>query len=258
MKTVILAGGLGTRISEETTLRPKPMVEIGGMPILWHIMRHYARYGINEFVICVGYKGHMIKEWFANYFLHHSDVTFDLRGHDVKIHHNASEPWLVTLVNTGEATQTAGRLKRVRSHVGDSTFCMTYGDGLTDVDIGKLVDFHHKQKTMATLTAIQPPGRFGAIDFKRKRVVGFHEKPAGDGTWVNGGYFVLEPSVFDLIEGDDTSWEFGPMEVLAHRGELAAFRHDGFWQCMDTQRDRMLLEQIWASGKAPWKPDDER
>lgn len=254
MKVVILAGGLGSRISEETTARPKPMVEIGGMPILWHIMRHYSRHGFDEFVICVGYKGWMIKEWFANYYLHNSDVTFDLRDHGMQIHRNTSEPWKVTLVDTGERTQTGGRLKRVRSHVGDSTFCLTYGDGLSDVDLGKVVEFHRAQKTKATLTAVQPPGRFGAIDFKRSKVVGFHEKPAGDGTWVNGGYFVLEPSVFDMIEGDETSWEFGPMESLAHQGELSAYRHDGFWQCMDTLRDRNLLEQIWQSGKAPWMP----
>ncbi|HNY30905.1 MAG TPA: glucose-1-phosphate cytidylyltransferase [Fibrobacteria bacterium] len=254
MKAVILAGGLGTRLAEETTVRPKPMVEIGGKPILWHIMRHYSRHGIREFVICLGYKGHLIKEWFSNYFLYSSDVTFDLRGNRLQVHHTESEDWKVTLLDTGEATQTGGRLRRIREHVSDGTFCATYGDGLSDVDVGKLIDFHRKQKTLATLTAVQPPGRFGTIDFKRKRVVGFHEKPPGDGTWINGGYFVLEPKALDLIEGDDTSWERGPMETLAGRGELAAFRHDGFWQCMDTVRDRTHLEELWNSGRAPWKP----
>lgn len=253
MKAVILAGGLGTRISEETTVRPKPMVEIGGKPILWHIMRHYSRHGIQEFVICLGYKGHMIKEWFANYFLHNSDVTFDLRDNSMKVHQNASEPWLVTLVDTGESTQTGGRLKRVRAHLGDEPFCMTYGDGVSDVDISKLVEFHRKQKTKVTLTAIQPPGRFGSIDFKRQKVVGFHEKPSGDGTWINGGYFVIQPCALDDVEGDDTVWERGPLEALSARGELSAYRHDGFWQCMDTLRDRTYLEELWASGKAPWK-----
>ncbi len=230
------------------------MVEIGGKPILWHIMRHYSRHGIREFVICLGYKGHLIKEWFSNYFLYSSDVTFDLRGNRLQVHHTESEDWKVTLLDTGEATQTGGRLRRIREHVSDGTFCATYGDGLSDVDVGKLIDFHRKQKTLATLTAVQPPGRFGTIDFKRKRVVGFHEKPPGDGTWINGGYFVLEPKALDLIEGDDTSWERGPMETLAGRGELAAFRHDGFWQCMDTVRDRTHLEELWNSGRAPWKP----
>lgn len=254
MKAVILAGGLGTRLAEETTTKPKPMVEIGGKPILWHIMRHYSRHGIREFVICLGYKGHLVKEWFANYFLQTSDVSFELRGNRVEVLHTDSEDWKVTLLDTGEATQTGGRLKRIRRHVQDGAFCMTYGDGLSDVDIGKLIEFHHKQKTLATLTAVQPPGRFGTIDFKKKRVVGFHEKPPGDGTWINGGYFVLEPGALDVIEGDQTVWERAPLETLASRGELAAFRHDGFWQCMDTIRDRMYLEDLWNSDRAPWKP----
>jgi len=253
MKAVILAGGLGTRLAEETTVKPKPMVEIGGKPILWHIMRHYSRYGINEFVICLGYKGHLIKEWFSNYFLYASDVTFDLRDNSVQVHQNASEPWMVTLVDTGDTTQTGGRLKRIIPYLDGAPFCMTYGDGLSDVDIGRVVEFHRKQKTKATFTAVQPPGRFGAIDFKRQRVVGFHEKPAGDGTWINGGYFVLQPCALNQIEGDDTVWERGPMESLASRGELSAFRHDGFWQCMDTLRDKTLLENLWESGNAPWK-----
>ncbi|MBK9578070.1 MAG: glucose-1-phosphate cytidylyltransferase [Fibrobacteres bacterium] len=253
MKAVILAGGLGTRLAEETTVKPKPMVEIGGKPILWHIMRHFSRYGIQEFVICLGYKGHLIKEWFSNYFLYASDVTFDLRDNSMQVHQNASEPWRVTLVDTGDATQTGGRLKRIRPYLDNQPFCMTYGDGLSDVDITKLIEFHKRQKTKATLTAIQPPGRFGSIDFKRQKVVGFHEKPAGDGTWINGGYFVIDPSALETIEGDDTVWERGPMEALAAKGELSAYQHDGFWQCMDTLRDKTLLESLWESGNAPWK-----
>jgi glucose-1-phosphate cytidylyltransferase len=255
MKAVILAGGLGTRISEETSSRPKPMVEVGGKPILWHIMRHYSRYGIDEFVICLGYKGHMIKEWFSNYFLYNSDVTFDLRDNSMRVHQNASEPWQVTLVDTGEHTQTGGRLKRIGPHLDGDSFCMTYGDGLCDVDISKLVEFHRKQKTKATVTAIQLPGRFGAIDFKRGKVAGFHEKPAGDGAWVNGGYFVLQPAALDAVVGDETAWEREPLEILSATGELSAFRHDGFWQCMDTLRDRNQLEDLWNSGRAPWKPE---
>jgi glucose-1-phosphate cytidylyltransferase len=255
MKAVILAGGLGTRLSEETIVKPKPMVEIGGKPILWHIMRHFSQYGVQEFVICLGYKGFMVKEWFSNYFLYNSDVTFDLRDNSVRIHQNASEPWQVTLVDTGELTQTGGRLKRIRQHLDDQPFCMTYGDGLSDVDISKLVAFHRSQKTKATVTAIQPPGRFGVIDFRKGKVEGFHEKPAGDGAWVNGGYFVMQPCALDAIAGDETAWEREPLETLSAHGELSAYRHDGFWQCMDTLRDRMQLEELWNSGQAPWKGD---
>lgn len=258
MKAVILAGGMGTRISEETTVRPKPMVEIGGKPILWHIMRHYSRHGIHEFVICLGYKGHIIKEWFSNYFLYNSDVTFDLRDNSMKVHQNASEPWMVTLVETGEHTQTGGRLKRIRPYLDEQPFCMTYGDGVSDVDVGKLIEFHKKQKTKATLTAVHHPGRFGTIDFKRQKVVGFREKPGDDGTWINGGYFVIQPCALDLIGMDSCIWEREPIETLAATGELSAFRHDGFWQCMDTMRDRMSLEKLWDSGEAPWRWDDRR
>jgi glucose-1-phosphate cytidylyltransferase len=253
MKVVILAGGLGSRLSEETTVRPKPMVELGGMPILWHIMKIYSHYGLHDFVVCLGYRGYVIKEYFANYFMHMSDVTFNLRTNEVKVHQNSSEPWTVTLVDTGADTQTGGRLRRVREHVGDGTFCFTYGDGVSDVDIGKLIAFHNEQGTEATLTAIQPPGRFGAIDLEEDKIRAFTEKPAGDGTWVNGGFFVLEPKVFDYLGGDDTVWEREPLERLARQGQLSAFKHTGFWQPMDTLRDKMLLESLWAGGKAPWK-----
>jgi glucose-1-phosphate cytidylyltransferase len=253
MKAVILAGGLGTRLSEETTIRPKPMVELGGKPVLWHIMKIYAHHGINDFIVCLGYKGYMIKEYFANYFLHMSDVTFNLRSNEMKVHHNTSEPWSVTLVDTGDATQTGGRLKRVREHVGNETFCFTYGDGLSDVDLRALVAFHRDQRTMATLTAIQPPGRFGVIDINADKIRAFHEKPPGDGGWINGGFFVLEPSIFDLIEGNETAWESEPLETLARDGQLSAFKHSGFWHPMDTLRDKMYLESLWQSDRAPWK-----
>jgi glucose-1-phosphate cytidylyltransferase len=253
MKAVILAGGLGSRLSEETTVRPKPMVELGGKPILWHIMKIYSHYGISDFIVCLGYKGYMIKEYFANYFLHMSDVTFNLRKNEMKVHHNTSEPWVVTLVDTGDDTMTGGRLGRVRDHVESETFCFTYGDGLSDVNIGELIAFHREQRTAATLTAIQPPGRFGVVDLDEEKIRGFREKPPGDGGWINGGYFVLEPKVFDYIKGDDTIWEREPLENLARDGELSALKHHGFWQPMDTLRDKIYLENLWESGKAPWK-----
>ena len=253
MKTVILAGGLGTRLSEETVIRPKPMVELGGRPILWHIMKLYSHHGINDFVICLGYKGYTIKEYFANYFLHMSDVTINLRNNEVKVHQNSSEPWTVTLVDTGDDTATGGRLRRVRQHVEGETFCFTYGDGVSDVDITSLLAFHRTQKTHATLTAVQPPGRFGAIDIDRDRIRTFTEKPAGDGNWINGGFFVLEPQVFDYLGGDDTMWESEPLEMLARAGQLSAFKHSGFWHAMDTMRDKTFLEGLWDAGKAPWK-----
>ncbi|HKR65284.1 MAG TPA: glucose-1-phosphate cytidylyltransferase [Thermoanaerobaculia bacterium] len=252
MKVVILAGGLGSRLSEETTVRPKPMVELGGKPVLWHIMKCYSHYGLNDFVVCLGYKGYMIKEYFANYFLHMSDVTINLRNNEVKVHQNMSEPWTVTLVDTGETTQTGGRLKRVRQHI-DDTFCFTYGDGLSDVDIAAVIAFHREQGTQATLTAVQPPGRFGSIDFREDKISAFQEKPPGDGAWINGGFFVLEPHVFDRIESDETAWEREPLEGLARDGQLSAYKHRGFWQPMDTLRDKMHLESLWASGSAPWK-----
>jgi len=253
VKAVILAGGFGTRLSEETLLRPKPMVEIGGKPILWHIMKIYAHHGINDFVICLGYRGYVVKEYFANYFLHTSNVTIDLRRNHVEVHQSASEAWRVTLVDTGDDTQTGGRLARVRQHVDGDTFCFTYGDGLGDVDVTALVAFHRAQGTCATLTAVQPPGRFGAIELEAERIRAFREKPRGDGSWINGGFFVLEPKVFDVIAGDTTVWERDPLETLSRRGELSAFRHSGFWQAMDTLRDKNHLESLWASGRAPWK-----
>jgi glucose-1-phosphate cytidylyltransferase len=249
---VILAGGLGTRLSEETIIRPKPMVELGGRPILWHILKLYGHFGINDFVICLGYKGYTIKEYFANYFLHNSDVTINLRNNELTVHQNSSEPWTVTLVDTGDDTATGGRLRRVRQHVDGETFCFTYGDGLADVDIGALIEFHRQQKTQATLTAVQPPGRFGVIDIEEDKIRDFAEKPPGDGSWINGGFFVLEPEVFDLIDDDATSWERGPMESLARSGQLSAFRHTGFFHPMDTMRDKAYLEELWASGRAPW------
>lgn len=253
MKTVILAGGLGTRISEETQLRPKPMVEIGGRPILWHIMKHYSHHGINDFIVCLGYKGYVIKEYFANYFLHMSDVTFDIGRNSMEVHERHAEPWRVTLVDTGESTMTGGRLKRVGRYLGGETFCLTYGDGLSDVDLGALVAFHRRKGLAATVTAVQPPGRFGRLETRDDAVVGFREKPLGDGDWINGGFFVLEPSVLELIEGDDTVWEREPLERLAAANQLAAFRHPGFWQPMDTLRDKTQLEALWAGGAAPWK-----
>ena len=253
MKCVILAGGLGTRISEESVLKPKPMIEIGGRPVLWHIMKLYSHHGINDFVICLGYKGYVIKEYFANYFLHMSDVTFDMGKNKVEVHHNAAEPWRVTLVDTGEMTLTGGRLKRVRDYVGDEEFCFTYGDGLADVDLRALVAFHRSSGTKATVTAVQPPGRYGALEVDGSRVRRFSEKPQGDGGWINGGFFVLSPKAIDYVEGDGTSWESGPLEVLAAEGELSCYRHGGFWQPMDTLRDKNMLEELWRSGKAPWK-----
>jgi len=253
MKAVILAGGLGTRLSEETGVRPKPMVELGGRPVLWHIMKLYAHHGINDFVVCLGYKGYMIKEYFANYFLHSSDVTFDLANGKVTVHQSSSEPWTVTLVDTGAETATGGRLLRVRKHVEGGRFCFTYGDGLSNVDVAQLLAFHEKQKTTATLTAVQPPGRFGVIDLDGDKITAFAEKPPGDGSWISGGFFVLEPEVFELIEGDATVWERAPLERLARSGQLSAFRHSGFWHPMDTLRDKNMLDALWASGNAPWK-----
>ena len=253
MKAVILAGGLGTRISEESTARPKPMIEIGGMPILWHILKIYSHHGINDFIICLGYKGYVIKEYFANYFLHMSDVTFDLSTNKLEVHHKHAEPWRITLVDTGENTQTGGRLKRVADYLDGETFCFTYGDGVADIDISRLLAFHQEKATLATMCAVQPPGRFGALDIDGHRIIRFEEKPSGDGSWINGGFFVLEPAVLDHIAGDDTIWERGPLEQLAKAGQLSAFTHDGFWQAMDTLRDKVKLEELWQSGEAPWK-----
>ena len=253
VKAVILAGGFGSRLSEETAVRPKPMVEIGGKPILWHIMKIYAAHGIEDFVICLGYKGYLIKEYFANYYLHTCDVSFDLANGDMEVHRSETEPWHVTLVDTGEQAMTGGRLQRVLPYLGDEDFCFTYGDGLADVDIGALIAFHREQGVSATVTAVQPPGRFGALDIEGERVRDFEEKPRGDGGWTNGGFFVLSPSVARHIEGEQTLWEEGPMRTLAREGELACFRHDGFWQAMDTLRDRNHLEALWSSGEAPWR-----
>jgi len=253
MKVVILAGGLGTRISEETIVKPKPMVEIGGKPILWHIMKIYSANGINDFVVCCGHKGYFIKEYFANYFLHMSDVTFDMQQNKMKVHHNYAEPWRVTLVDTGEQTMTGGRLARVREYVGKEDFCFTYGDGVSDVDIGNLVAFHKKMGLKATLTAVQPPGRFGSLNLDGNKITSFQEKPAGDGGWINGGFFVCSPSVFDYIEGDDTIWEQQSLEHMAEEGKLSAYFHKGFWQAMDTLRDKKQLEELWATDNPPWK-----
>ena len=255
MKTVILAGGIGTRISEETHLKPKPMIEIGGKPILWHIMKTYSAHGISDFVICCGYKGYVIKEYFANYFLHMSDVTFDMTRNHMEVHQRYAEPWKVTLVDTGDETMTGGRLKRVAQYLDkDEPFCFTYGDGVSDVNIGELIEFHRTQGRQATLTATYPPGRFGALDIHAdNRVTSFKEKPQGDGGMINGGYFVLSPKVIDLIEGDSTIWERAPLERLAESDQLAAYQHHGFWQPMDTLRDKIHLEELWDSGKAPWK-----
>jgi len=254
MKAVILAGGLGTRISEETHLRPKPMVEIGGKPLLWHIMKTYSAYGINEFIICLGYKGYLIKEYFANYYLHMSDVTFDMENNSMQVHQNTVEPWKVTLVDTGDTSSTGGRIKRVASHLNrDEPFCFTYGDGLSDVNICELIDFHQCGGTLATVTAVKPPGRFGSLDLSGDKILVFDEKPKGDGFWINGGYFVLSPKVLDYIEGDATVWEKEPLQHLAAEGSLTAFKHSGFWQPMDTLRDKVHLEQLWDSGNPPWK-----
>ena len=253
MKVVILAGGLGTRISEESHLKPKPMIEVGGKPILWHIMKIYSHYGINDFVICLGYKGYVIKEYFANYFLHMSDVTFDMSKNKMEVHQRHVEPWRVTLVDTGENTLTGGRLKRVRDHISSEPFCFTYGDGVSDIDISALIAFHKAHGKKATVTAIRPPGRYGALKLDGPSVSIFHEKPAGDGAWINGGFFVLDPSVLDLIDGDQTSWETSPLENLAAQGQLMAYQHSGFWQAMDTLRDKNYLEDRWAKGNPPWK-----
>ncbi len=254
MKSVILAGGLGTRIAEETSSRPKPMVEVGGKPILWHIMKLYSAHGVNDFVICCGYKGYMIKEYFANYFLHMSDVTFDMANiNAMHIHQQFAEPWKITLIDTGENTLTGGRLKRVSQYLGDEDFCFTYGDGVGNVDITKLIEFHKAHGKQATVTAVQPPGRFGALEMNGTAVNSFVEKPHGDGMCINGGFFVLSPKVIDLIEDDSTIWERKPLESLATSGQLQAFTHNGFWQPMDTLRDKQYLEELWASGKAPWK-----
>jgi glucose-1-phosphate cytidylyltransferase len=254
MKCVILAGGLGTRISEETQLRPKPMIEIGGKPILWHIMKLYSAHGVHDFVICCGYRGYVIKEYFANYFLHMSDVTFDMQTNTMEVHEKKAEPWKVTLVDTGDDTLTGGRLKRVASHVvGEEAFCFTYGDGLADVDISALIDFHFAHGKLATVTGVRPPGRYGAIEHRKGRVTGFAEKPRGDGGLINGGFFVLSPGCLDFIEGDQTSWESSPLSFLAARDEMMVFEHAGFWQAMDTLREKNHLEQLWESGRAPWK-----
>ena len=253
MKVVILAGGYGTRISEESHLKPKPMIDIGSRPILWHIMKMYSHFGFNEFVICCGYKGYVIKEYFANYFLHSSDVTFDMSHNKMEVHQSASEPWRVTLVDTGEETMTGGRIKRIEKYITEDTFCLTYGDGVGDVNISELVKFHKSHGKLATVTAAQPPGRFGSLNFDGNVVRDFKEKPIGDGSWINGGFFVLNKKVFELIDGDHTFWEKEPMEKLAHGQNLQAFFHKGFWQPMDTLRDKTYLEGLWKSGKAPWK-----
>ena len=253
MKVVILAGGAGTCISEETITKPKPMVEIGGRPLLWHIMKIYSSYGLSDFIVCCGYKGYLIKEYFANYFLHLSNVTFDMKTNHMTVHQNAAEPWQVTLVDTGETTMTGGRLKKVQSYIGNETFCMTYGDGVSDVPIDKLLAFHTAEGGLATVTAVQPPGRFGALELVDNQVINFIEKPTGDGAWINGGFFVLEPPVFDYILGNDTLWEREPLEKLARDRKLLAYKHRGFWQAMDTLRDKTQLDQLWNDDKAPWK-----
>ena len=254
MKAVILAGGLGTRISEETHLKPKPMIEIGGRPILWHILKMYSSHGVSEFIICCGYKGYVIKEYFANYLLHMSDVTFDMARNSTMIHRNMAEPWRVTLVDTGENTLTGGRLKRVADHLRDEdAFCFTYGDGVSDIDISAEIAFHRSHGRWATVAAVQPPGRYGALQVDGAAVTGFSEKPRGDGGRINGGFFVLSPKALDFIEGDATSWESGPLERLAAQSQLMAYQHDGFWQPMDTLRDKNMLEELWRTGRAPWK-----
>jgi glucose-1-phosphate cytidylyltransferase len=255
MRVVILAGGVGTRITEESSVRPKPMIEIGHRPILWHIMKIYTAHGLTDFIICCGYKGHIIKEYFANYFLSNADVTFDIKKNQMEVHQHSAEPWRVTLVDTGDASMTGGRIKRIQSHIGDETFCLTYGDGVSDVNIRKLIEFHRQQKTLATLTAVQPPGRFGVFTLEKDqaRISSFSEKPNGGGAWINGGFFVLEPQIFNYIDGDQTVWEREPMERLALERQLSAFRHPGFWLPMDTLRDKIVLEEMWARKEAPWK-----
>jgi len=253
MKAVILAGGFGTRISEETQFKPKPMIEVGGMPLLWHIMKGYSTYNINDFVICCGYKGYMIKEYFANYFLHMSDVTFDIKNNKMNVHKKFGESWNVTLVDTGIDTQTGGRLKKIEEYLDDETFCFTYGDGISDIQIDQLVRFHNDNKTIATVTAVQPSARFGALDIRENKVISFKEKPPGDGNWINGGYFVLEPSVFDYLGDNSTIWEEEPVENLTRDGQLSTYKHSGFWQSLDTLRDKNKLEELWSKGNAPWK-----
>ncbi|MGI4021475.1 MAG: glucose-1-phosphate cytidylyltransferase [Janthinobacterium lividum] len=254
MKVVLLAGGLGTRLSEETVIKPKPMVEIGGMPILWHIMKIYSAYGFNDFVICLGYKGYIIKEYFANYFLHQSDVTIDLSNNELKIHDSQAEPWKITLVDTGNETMTGGRIKRIQKHIGNETFMLTYGDGLADVNIDELYQFHKNNNKYCTVTAVQPSGRFGALNIvDNQSVHSFMEKPKGDGSWINGGYFICEPQVFDFIEGDQTLWEREPMEKIAEKGQMVAYEHNGFWKPMDTLREKNELEEDWVANKAKWK-----
>lgn len=255
MKAVILAGGFGSRLSEETYLKPKPMIEIGGRPILWHILKIYSAHGVRDFVICCGYKGYLIKEYFANYFLHMSDITFDMSHNKIEVHEKKAEPWKVTVVDTGEDTQTGGRLKRVLQYLDGEPFCFTYGDSLSDVNITELAAYHHKQQALVTLTAVQPPGRYGVlqVDEDKKRVMQFTEKPEGDGAWISGGFFIVDPRVAELLAGDETSWEKNVLDILAGRGQLAYFRHRGFWQAMDTLREKNLLEGMWEAGKAPWK-----
>ena len=253
MKAVILAGGLGTRISEESHLRPKPMIEIGHKPIIWHIMKSFSAYGVDEFIICCGYKGYVIKEYFANYFLHNSDVTFDMKKNEMAVHHKHSEPWKVTLVDTGDSTETGGRLKRVAEYLNEDPFLFTYGDGVSDINIKDLISFHQQKKTLATITAVQPPGRFGHLSLHDDMITAFDEKPAGDGTWINGGFFVLSPKVLELINGDRCVWEDRPLKQLAETGQLASFKHKGFWHPMDTLRDRNNLERLWETNNAPWK-----
>jgi len=253
LKAVILAGGLGSRISEETNLKPKPLIEIGSMPILWHIMKIYSTFDINDFVICCGYKGYLVKEYFANYFLHMSDVTFDIKNNKMEVHRKNAEPWKVTLVDTGLDTMTGGRLRRVKNFVENETFCFTYGDGLSDVNVSELIKFHKNQHTIVTVTSVQHPGRFGLLDIEGNKISKFSEKPPGDGNWINGGFFVLEPKVFDYLKDDSTVWEKEPLEKLAKDGQLSAYTHTGFWQPLDTLRDKNYLEKLWASGKAPWK-----
>jgi len=258
MKAVILAGGLGTRLAEETSVRPKPMVEIGGKPILWHIMKMYSRHGIDEFIVCLGYKGYVIKEYFANYYLHTSDVTFDVGKGEMEVHHSKTEPWRVTLVDTGDATMTGGRLKRVLPYIGDEEFCFTYGDGLSDIDFTKLLEFHRSQGRLATVTAVQPPGRFGALelDGEHTAVTGFREKPRGDGAWINGGFFVLSPDVGRYVDGDSSVWEQEPMRGLAADDQLSSYVYEGFWMAMDTLRERNVMQELWESGRAPWQTWD--
>ena len=253
MKAIILAGGLGTRLSEETTSKPKPMVEIGSRPVLWHIMKLYSYHGVNDFIVCLGYKGFIIKEYFANYFLHMSDVTFDMANNKMEIHEANAEPWRVTLVDTGENVMTGGRMKRVASYIGEDNFCFTYGDGVADVNIKELIKFHKTQGTLATVTSVQPPGRFGELDITHGKITAFKEKPQGDGASISGGFFILSPRVLDYIKNDNTVWEKEPLEKLANEGQLSAYQHNGFWQPMDTLRDKIMLDELWASGKAPWK-----